>query len=199
MRSFGLNLMRNYNRVGGIILLLFDINKDGLQFTLTKCLILNKPIKRYPQRKEEGKLLRKVIGKEVVNIARYYYHETVYIGGKEDNIYKNVHLIMPLKPAGVKISIRKGRSSNKNRLFSYTNALLPPSKRTYLGSLPLGGRRPITLNRAAILTILKGNVVNRFNKWNSIDTEELAEIKKGAVANKEDFLKTISDNFLLYY
>ncbi|XTI87053.1 hypothetical protein V2W45_1238565, partial [Cenococcum geophilum] len=45
----------------------------------------------------------------------------------------------------------------------------------------------------------KGNVVNRFNKWNSIDMEELAKIKKGAVANKEDFLKTIGDNFLLYY
>jgi len=30
--------------------------------------------------------LRKVTEKEVVNVARYYYHETVYIGGKEDNI-----------------------------------------------------------------------------------------------------------------
>ena len=45
----------------------------------------------------------------------------------------------------------------------------------------------------------KGNVVNRFNKWNSINTEELAEIKKGAVANKEDFLKTAGNNFSLYY
>jgi len=59
----------------------------------------------------------------VVNIARYYYHKTVYIGGKEDNIYNNVHkglditrainykledLIMPLKLARVKISIKKG-------------------------------------------------------------------------------------------
>jgi len=59
----------------------------------------------------------------VVNIARYYHHKTVYMGGKEDNICNNVHkgldiiratnykpenLIMPLRPAGVKISIRKG-------------------------------------------------------------------------------------------
>ena len=61
--------------------------------------------------------------KEVVNIARYYYYEIVYIGGKENNIYNNIRkgldiiratnyklkdLIMPLRPAGVKISIRKG-------------------------------------------------------------------------------------------
>ena len=29
--------------------------------------------------------------------------------------------------------------------------------------------------------------------------EKLTEIKKGAVANKEDFLKTVNNNFLLYY
>jgi len=99
--------------------------------------------------------------KEVVNIARYYYHETVYIGGKEDNIYNNVYkgldiikainyklkdLIMPLRPARVKISIRQGRSSSRKRSSSYTNALLPLSKRIYLGFSPKGGRRLITLN-----------------------------------------------------
>ncbi|OCK93560.1 uncharacterized protein K441DRAFT_565655, partial [Cenococcum geophilum 1.58] len=74
-------------------------------------------------RKKEGKLLHKVIEKEVVNIARYYYYKTVYMGSKEDNIYNNVYkgldiirainykledLIIPPKPARVKISIRKG-------------------------------------------------------------------------------------------
>jgi len=59
--------------------------------------------------------------KEVVNIARYYYHKTVYIGGKENNIYNNVRkgldiiratnykledLIMPLRLAKAKISIK---------------------------------------------------------------------------------------------
>jgi ACT domain-containing protein len=61
--------------------------------------------------------------KKVVNIARYYHHKTVYVGGKENNIYNNVYkrlditrvtnyklkdLIMPLRLARVKISIRKG-------------------------------------------------------------------------------------------
>jgi len=32
-----------------------------------------------------------------------------------------------------------------------------------------------------------------------LDIKELAKMKKGTVANKEDFLKTISNNFFLYY
>jgi len=94
-------------------------------------------------------------------MARYYHYETVYIGGKENNIYNNVckglditrainykleDLIMPLRPARAKISIRQGRSSSRKRSSSHTNALLPLSKRTYLGSPPKGGRRLITLN-----------------------------------------------------
>ena len=27
----------------------------------------------------------------MVNIAKYYYHETVCVGGKENNIYNNVY------------------------------------------------------------------------------------------------------------
>ena len=100
--------------------------------------------------------------KEVVNIARYYYHKTVYMGGKENNIYNNVRkglditrvinyklkdLIMPLKLAGVKINIRQGQSSNRKRLFSYINALLPPSKYICLG-FPLKSKKYfITLNQ----------------------------------------------------
>jgi hypothetical protein len=59
----------------------------------------------------------------VVNIAKYYHHKTVYVGGKEDNIYNNVYkglditkvinyklkdLMMLLRPIKVKISVRKG-------------------------------------------------------------------------------------------
>ena len=94
-------------------------------------------------------------------MARYYYYKTVYIGGKKDNICNNIHkgldiiratnyklkdLIMPLRLARVKISVREGRSPSRKRLSSYTNALLPLSKHIYLGSPPKGGRRLITLN-----------------------------------------------------
>ena len=98
----------------------------------------------------------------MVNIARYYHHETVYVGGKEDNIYNNIYkglditkiinykledLIMPLRLARVKINIKKGQNFSKKRLSSYINALLPPSKCMYLDSLPKGKRRLTTLNR----------------------------------------------------
>ena len=92
-------------------------------------------------------------------MAKYYYYKTVCVGSKENNIYNNIYkgldiirvinyklkdLIMPLRLVGVKISIKKGRSSNRKRLSSYTNAPLPPSKRIYLGS-PLKGRRHLVI------------------------------------------------------
>jgi hypothetical protein len=98
----------------------------------------------------------------VVNVARYYHHKTVYIGSKEDNIYNNIYkgldiikainyklkdLIIPLRLARVKISIRKGRSPSRKRLFSYTNDLLPPSKYMCLGSLFKNRRHLATLNQ----------------------------------------------------
>ena len=39
----------------------------------------------------------------------------------------------------------------------------------------------------------------RFKKWNYIDTKELAELKKGCVAYKGDFIKIAEEYFILYY
>jgi hypothetical protein len=44
-----------------------------------------------------------------------------------------------------------------------------------------------------------GRVVPRFEKWNYVDTEELAELKKGTVAHEGDFIKTLEENFTSYY
>lgn len=45
----------------------------------------------------------------------------------------------------------------------------------------------------------KSRVVPKFEKWNYMDTEELAKAKKGEVADEGDFLKTAEDNFTSYY
>ena len=97
----------------------------------------------------------------MVNIAKYYYYKTVYMGSKKDNICNNVYkgldiikainyklknLMVPPRLAKVKISIRKGQSFSKKRSFNYINAPLLPSKYIYLGSLPKSKRRPTTLN-----------------------------------------------------
>ncbi|KAJ8129746.1 hypothetical protein O1611_g3884 [Lasiodiplodia mahajangana] len=45
----------------------------------------------------------------------------------------------------------------------------------------------------------KHRVVEQFDKWNYMDTEELATLKLGTVASESMFLKTITDNFTPYY
>ena len=45
----------------------------------------------------------------------------------------------------------------------------------------------------------KSRVVTRFEKWNYVDTEELAGMKLGVVAKEAIFLKTTSDNVTEYY
>ena len=42
-------------------------------------------------------------------------------------------------------------------------------------------------------------VVSKFEKWNYIDTEELAGIKKGIVDNEGDFIMEITERFTPYY
>lgn len=42
-------------------------------------------------------------------------------------------------------------------------------------------------------------VVLRFEKWNFVDIEELASLKKGLIDDEEDFLKIAEENFIIYY
>jgi len=42
-------------------------------------------------------------------------------------------------------------------------------------------------------------VVPQFDKWNYVDTEELAKQKLGTVAKESIFMKTITDNFTPFY
>lgn len=45
----------------------------------------------------------------------------------------------------------------------------------------------------------ESKVVPRFEKWNYVDTEELAGMKLGVVAKETIFMRTISDNFTPFY
>jgi len=44
-----------------------------------------------------------------------------------------------------------------------------------------------------------GRVVPMFEKWNYVNTEELAILKLGIVADEEDFLETLTQYLTLYY
>ncbi|POR33452.1 Uncharacterized protein TPAR_06369 [Tolypocladium paradoxum] len=45
----------------------------------------------------------------------------------------------------------------------------------------------------------RGRVVPRFDRWNYIDLEELAEVKKGQVCHEGDFIRRATETFTAYY
>ncbi|KAI1508044.1 hypothetical protein KJE20_03562 [Pyrenophora tritici-repentis] len=291
---------------------------------------------QYPEREEEGELLREATEKGVMNVARYFHHETVSVGSRDDDIRANVRKGLditkatnykPEKPMPPPSTTRRrasqrDRSSSsvggRKRSLSCTCLPLPPSKRTcsssptkpaivnrihrrvivrdygkaiykassqtsllaamegcitgyeslhtragmlqcdispnnlmineedndpswraFLIDLDLAikenrekpsGSRGKTGTRAfmAIGVLLEdemhsfmhdlesffwvlfwicihydgpseGRVVPQFEKWNYIDTDELAKLKKGEVGDESDFLKTAKATFTPYY
>ncbi|KAH8435190.1 protein kinase family protein [Aspergillus melleus] len=290
---------------------------------------------QYTDRDEEGEILQEVTDKAVVNTARYYYHETVQVGGADDDIRTNirkglevVHATNHRQPRSLFLSStnaakiqQKGRSSGTGmkRPSSETEAVFPPSKRSCsspsaklsIDTLSNRVHRRVILrdygkpiykakSRAALLAGLEGcieghqsllecgflhrdisinnlmvnddignpswpafligldlairqerngvsgaqgktgtrafmaigalqgdqhsfmhdlesffwvffwicihykgpgesRIVERFEKWNYVDTEELAELKKGQVSHEGDFMKTTSQYFTAYY
>lgn len=55
-----------------------------------KELLVVKKSWQFEERPEEGELIREAMEKGVRNIARYYHHETVQVGGKNDDTIENV-------------------------------------------------------------------------------------------------------------
>ncbi|KAE8397967.1 hypothetical protein BDV37DRAFT_276489 [Aspergillus pseudonomiae] len=292
---------------------------------------------QYPEREEEGALLRDVTQKGVVNVARYYYHGTVQVDGKNDDIQAAVRRGLDMARAkkyrfprsdvsyigfastdGSKASHSAGGAGHK-RSSSHLEATLPSTKRScssspirdnhsqenrvhrrvivrdygvpiykaesrvvilsalerciegyeslhlhaglFQGDISTGnliinneegnpswpaflidldlaiwerreqpsGARGKTGTRAfmAIGLLLgekhsfmhdlesffwvifwicihypaftKKKVVRRFEKWNYVDMEELAELKKGTVAHEGDFLHMVEDLFTDFY
>lgn len=100
---------------------------------------------QYPERDEEGVLLREVTGKGVVNVARYYHHETVQVRGIDD-IRSNTRRGLDIRRAAnyrpersitrnkiASDASREGRSNttaSRKRLSSQTGSHLPPTKRS---------------------------------------------------------------------
>ncbi|KAK0612607.1 hypothetical protein B0T17DRAFT_649038 [Bombardia bombarda] len=289
---------------------------------------------QFTEREEEGELLREATDRGVINLARYYHHETVQVGGTDDDIRSNVRKELDITTAenyrtsrsaiprstSVAITPRKSRSTaGVKRLLSQTGTSLPPNKRSCSASPTKGTISPISnrvhrrvvlrdfgepiykaSSRAALLRGLEGciegheslhkagflhrdisinnlminednnnaswpsflidldfaikeqregvsgakgktgtrafmaigvlfgeqhsfmhdlesffwvlfwicvhyegpgqgRVVPRFDKWNSMDTEELAQLKKGEINHEGDFLRTAEEDFASYY
>ncbi|PHH49258.1 hypothetical protein CFIMG_007853RA00001 [Ceratocystis fimbriata CBS 114723] len=117
---------------------------------------------QYPERDEEGELLCEATTNNVVNVARYYHHETVQIHGADDDIRSNVRGGLdvtrasnyrpehPMPPSSSTAGApRKGRrisAAGTKRSSSHTGAPLPPSKRSCSTSLTKAGSQAL-LNR----------------------------------------------------
>ncbi|WVO12825.1 hypothetical protein L204_100433 [Cryptococcus depauperatus] len=108
---------------------------------------------QYPERDHEGELLREATENEVIHVARHYYHTTVRVGDKNDDVLANIRQGIDLSEAvhsrldrpkkATAISSATGmpsqsRSSSSStgvkasvkRPFSETSLSLPPSKRS---------------------------------------------------------------------
>ncbi|PYI35723.1 hypothetical protein BP00DRAFT_218463 [Aspergillus indologenus CBS 114.80] len=102
---------------------------------------------QYPERDEEGELLREAAARGVINVARYYYHETIQVDGRIDDIRDNIRRGLDVKTAAnyrlahserspaasTADTVRTGRLTNtvgRKRSSSRAGAGQPPSKRT---------------------------------------------------------------------
>ncbi|GKU11632.1 unnamed protein product, partial [Fusarium langsethiae] len=111
-----------------------------------KMLLVIKDSWQYPERDEEGDLLREATNKGVINVARYYHHEVVQIRGMDDDIQNNTRRGLDIRTAanyrlprpiprnniasGVSREGRTSTSTNRKRSSSQTGADLPSSKRS---------------------------------------------------------------------
>ncbi|KAH7119563.1 hypothetical protein B0J11DRAFT_534071, partial [Dendryphion nanum] len=152
-----------FDRLGGIASTQFDIHEDCLQFlgfdptiiernNSKERLVIDKVIRRvssvagrattyswqYPER-----------GKEVVNVARYYYHETVRVGGQDDDIRGNVRKCSMAPPS------RSSSVAGQKRSSSCTHAPLPPSKRP-CSSSPTKRSTANPSSLTSLLAVLEG-------------------------------------------
>ena len=76
---------------------------------------------QFPERDVEGDLLRKATDNKVINMARYYHHETVQVGGIDDDIRSSVRRGLDItkasnyKPDWLDIGPRAGATSASRR------------------------------------------------------------------------------------
>jgi hypothetical protein len=117
---------------------------------------------QYPEREEEGKLLAEATEKGAINVARYYYHETVQVDDIVDDVRGNVRRGLDVTrarnypPARSENSLsandmgrlgRRRSSVGRKRSSSRTSATLPPSKRTCSSSPAKDGYKATVQNR----------------------------------------------------
>ncbi|KAF3768507.1 hypothetical protein M406DRAFT_71504 [Cryphonectria parasitica EP155] len=125
---------------------------------IRRCVLLSRIPGSNVEREEEGELLRKAMDRDVINVARYYHHETVQVGGRDDDIQSNVRKELDIaraKNCPSKHSIssqntsaattpRIGRTAGLKRSSSQAGVSLPPSKRSCSVSSTKAESQPVS-------------------------------------------------------
>ncbi|KAI1086862.1 hypothetical protein F5B19DRAFT_487152 [Rostrohypoxylon terebratum] len=114
---------------------------------------------QYPERHEEGELLREVTEKGVCNVARYYHHETIHVDSCVDDVQNGIRKGLDITRASnyqahdldTRTQISQGSMAGQKRSSSQIGARLPSSKRPRLDSPvkvdPVHRNRSATENR----------------------------------------------------
>ncbi|WVN88935.1 uncharacterized protein L203_106461 [Cryptococcus depauperatus CBS 7841] len=92
---------------------------------------------QYPERDHEGELLREATEKGVIHVARHYYHNTVRVGDKDDDVLANIRQGIDLSKA---VPYRLGRSKKATATPSATGT--PSQSRSSGAGVKAGVKRP---------------------------------------------------------
>ncbi|KAJ8114069.1 hypothetical protein ONZ43_g4995 [Nemania bipapillata] len=77
---------------------------------------------QFPERDEEGELLQQATRQGVINVARHYYHETVRIQAKDDDIWGNIRRGLDITKAS---NYRTGRLYRLEAIIQSDQCLSP--------------------------------------------------------------------------
>jgi len=112
----------------------------------SKQLLVVKDSWQFPERDEEGEYLLEAIKSEVNHVARYYHHETVRVGGEDDNIVDNVRKGLDIREAenAYKIiaKIKKEEEKKKKEDLLRSMAQLAIQSKTSSLSMPAVSAAP---------------------------------------------------------
>ncbi|KAG6042678.1 hypothetical protein E4U39_005571 [Claviceps sp. Clav50 group G5] len=129
------------------------------------------------ERDEEGEMLKQATSRNVVNVARYYHHETVTIGGMIDDVRNCVRRGLDITPASnyqqrlshdssgptsKELPTRQTstRTSTKRR-FDQRGSSLPPSKKTCARSLRITATEPPNIVHRRIMVQDYGKAIHK--------------------------------------
>jgi hypothetical protein len=110
-----------------------------------------------PERNEEGEYLREAAKSGVVNVARYYHHETVTVDGKADTIVDNVRKGLNILEAENGIRLMKKRRKEEDKKIQndlhYRMAQLNIQSKSW-------SNKPSSLSKSEVSTISQEDKVD---------------------------------------